>query len=139
MSNKVVEDQPVIWSWPVTSEPDMVVRCMVDYAFSIQTQGGFVIRIENVFIYTTAAGHVHGLDPAEDASLLGPALPIARSSVTAGFANNLGALHLDFADGSVLDISADEHYEAWTLNGPDGLLLVSTPGGGLTTWGLQTH
>ncbi|WP_017197761.1 DUF6188 family protein [Arthrobacter sp. M2012083] len=59
-----------------------------------------------------------------------PGLPrLESSSVTAGFANNLGALHLDFADGSVLDISADEHYEAWTLNGPDGLLLVSTPRG----------
>ena len=36
--------------------------------------------------------------------------------------------------GMVLRIERDERYEAWTLAGPDGLLLVSLPGDGLAIW-----
>ncbi|TVU66765.1 hypothetical protein FQP90_01070 [Paenarthrobacter nitroguajacolicus] len=129
----------MLWTWPTTFGPDEIVRCMVDYAFSIETQGGIVLRVENEFIYETASGLTHRLDPAGVPSLLGPALSIARSSVTAGIADDRGTLHLDFADGSAIAVPADEQYEAWTLNGPDGLLLVSTPGGSLARWGLGTE
>ncbi|WP_370629240.1 DUF6188 family protein [Paenarthrobacter nitroguajacolicus] len=44
------------------------------------------------------------------------------------------ALHLEFPDGSIIDVLPDERYEAWTLAGPDGLLLVSLPGNGLALW-----
>jgi hypothetical protein len=98
---------------------------MVDYAFSIHTRGGIILRVENAFTYKTPSGQNHRLDPAGDPSLLGPALSIARSSVTAGIVDDLGTLHVDFADGSAIDVSADKLYEAWTINGPEGLLLVS--------------
>ncbi|MGO4144565.1 DUF6188 family protein [Paenarthrobacter sp. YAF11_1] len=137
MSGEPMKPSRVLWAWPTTSGPDEIVRCMVDYAFSIHTQAGIVLRIENEFIYTTASGLSHRLDAAGDPSLLGPALSIARSSVTAGCADDRGNLHVDFADGSTVEVSPDEQYEAWTLNGPEGLLLVSCPGGGLTTWGLD--
>ncbi|MHA7194428.1 DUF6188 family protein [Paenarthrobacter nitroguajacolicus] len=45
-----------------------------------------------------------------------------------------GALHMEFSDGSTIDVLPDERYEAWTLAGPDGLLLVSLPGDGLAIW-----
>ncbi|SEI77120.1 hypothetical protein SAMN04487917_102365 [Arthrobacter sp. yr096] len=82
---------------------------------------------------------IHRLDPAGDPSLLGPALSITRSSITAGFADDRGNLYVDFADGSAIEISADGLYEAWTINGPEGLLLVSCPGGSLAIWGLDTQ
>ncbi|MDR6986018.1 hypothetical protein J2Y66_000481 [Paenarthrobacter nitroguajacolicus] len=127
----------VLWTWPTTFGPDEIVRCMVDYAFSIETNGGIVLRVENEFIYKTASGLIHRLDPAGVPSLLGPALSIARSAVTVGIADDRGNLHVDFADGSSVGVSSNEQYEAWTLNGPEGLLLVSCPGGCLTTWGLD--
>lgn len=139
MSGKPMKPSHVLWTWPTTSGPDDVVRCMVDYAFSIHTEGGIVLRVENEFIYKSASGLSQRLNPAGDPSQLGPALSIARSSVTAGFADDRGNLHVDFADGSTVEVSPDEQYEAWTLNGPEGLLLVSCPGGGLTTWGLDTQ
>lgn len=128
----------ILWAWPTTFGPDEIVRCMVDYAFSIETQGGYVLRVECEFIYTTASGQVHRVDPAEDPSRLGPALSSARSSVTAGFADNRGTLHINFADGSAIDVEANNLYEAWTINGPENLLLVCCPGGSVATWGLDT-
>jgi hypothetical protein len=127
------------WIWPTASGRDDVALCMVDYAFSIHTRGGIILRVENAFTYKTPSGQNHRLDPAGDPSLLGPALSIARSSVTAGIVDDLGTLHVDFADGSAIDVSADNLYEAWTINGPEGLLLVSCPGGGLATWGVGDH
>lgn len=61
-------------------------------------------------------------------------LSIVRSAVVNGFANEAGALHLEFSDGSTIDVLPDERHEAWTLAGPDGLLLVSLPGHGLALW-----
>ncbi|WP_320538064.1 DUF6188 family protein [Pseudarthrobacter sp. IC2-21] len=62
-------------------------------------------------------------------------LSVARSAVVGGFADEEGVLHLDFADGSSIDVPTDRDFEAWTIAGGDGLLLTSLPGGALATWG----
>jgi len=137
MSDIPVDDH-VLWSWPVTPGPDLIVQCRVDHAFTICTDGGMMLRIESDFIFKSAAGNIHQLDPNGKPALLGPALSITRSSIVAGLADNRGALHVDFADGSAMDVPADKNYEAWTINGPQGLLLVSCPGGSIASWGLRT-
>ncbi|WP_235065553.1 DUF6188 family protein [Mycolicibacterium iranicum] len=45
-----------------------------------------------------------------------------------------GALRVDFSDGTRLDVEPDDAYEAWNVSGPDGALIVCTPGGSLVTW-----
>lgn len=111
-----------------------VLQCIVDYAFGITTQSGITVRIECDFTYRRSDADPVLYDPNDDPVLLGPVLSITRSAVVKGFADDAGALHLEFADGSTIDVLPDEHHEAWTLVGPDGLLLVSLPGGGLATW-----
>ncbi|MCF3139098.1 DUF6188 family protein [Paenarthrobacter sp. AR 02] len=128
----------VLWSWPVSPGPDSIVECRVDYAFTICTDGGMILRIESAFIFKTAAGNIHQVEPNGEPALLGPALSITRSSIAAGFADDRGALHVEFADGSAINVPANMNYEAWTINGPQGLLLVSCPGGSIASWGLRT-
>ena len=45
-----------------------------------------------------------------------------------------GSLHLSFTDGCKLVVPPDQNYEAWDASADDGFLVVSIPGGGLTTW-----
>ncbi|WP_407671475.1 DUF6188 family protein [Paenarthrobacter histidinolovorans] len=113
--------------------------CALSTTPSASTHGGIIFRVGNTFVYKTPSGHSHGPDPAGDPSLLGPAPSIAWSSVTAGFVDDSGTHHLDFAYGSAIDVSADKLYEAWATNGPEVLLLVSCAGGGLATCGLGDH
>jgi Family of unknown function (DUF6188) len=39
-----------------------------------------------------------------------------------------------FVGGNELRVPSSDDYEAWTLVGPDGLRLVSMPGGELAIW-----
>lgn len=111
------------------------MQCLVDYAFGITTESRTAVKIECAFTYRKSDADPVLYDPNDDPSLLGPVLSITRSAVVSGFADDAGALHLEFTDGSTIDVLPDERYEAWTLAGPDGLLLVSLPGGGLAIWG----
>ena len=45
-----------------------------------------------------------------------------------------GRLSLTFEDGRHLHVDPDEHYESWQISSDDDLLIVCTPGGGLTIW-----
>jgi len=45
-----------------------------------------------------------------------------------------GRLDISFTDGSTLVVPSDPKYEAWEASADDGFLVVSVPGGGLTTW-----
>jgi len=112
-----------------------VALCTVDYSFGFTSLRGLVLRIECSFTYKTADGHALLLAPGDDPRQLGPALSVARSAVVGGFADEEGVLHLDFADGSSIDVPSDRDFEAWTIAGGDGLLLTSLPGGALATWG----
>jgi len=45
-----------------------------------------------------------------------------------------GSLDVSFTDGSRLVVHIDPGYEAWELSASDGFMVVSLPGGGLSTW-----
>lgn len=46
-----------------------------------------------------------------------------------------GDLSVTFNDTSQLSVKASENYEAWSLSGPRGELVVCMPGGKLAIWG----
>lgn len=112
-----------------------MVLCTVDYSFGFTSLSGIVLRIECSFTYKTAEGPAVLLTPGDDPRQLGPVLSVARSAVVGGFADEEGVLHLDFADGSSIDVPSDRDFEAWTIAGGGGLSLTSLPGGALATWG----
>jgi hypothetical protein len=49
-------------------------------------------------------------------------------------ADGAGTLRVVFEGGARLIVEPDPAYEAWSVSGPDGALVVSTPGGELAIW-----
>lgn len=119
-----------------------VVQCLVDQAFTLRCDKAgetFEVRIEAPFVFVPADGAAVTLDPETDPVGLGPVLGCVRTAVAEATAGEDGSLDVLFADGGALRVpgSGSAAFEAWILTGPAGLLVVSVPGGGLTTWGQQ--
>jgi hypothetical protein len=90
--------------------------------------GRFEVRIETPFSLRQPGGDLE-VTPGETElpDLIGRLVTVAQ-------ADDEGGLRIDFQDGSRLLVAADPDYEAWTVAGPDGLKVVSEPGGGLAVW-----
>lgn len=110
-----------------------VTQLRFDYAFSILLEDGVLIRIGGSFILITGSGQ-HALDPGSNPEKMAPALALARSTVVQGSAFEDGRLELSFSTGELLLVPVSEQYEAWEAAGSKGMLVVSSPGGGLAVF-----
>ncbi len=117
-----------------------VTQCRLDYAFSMVIAdcpaGTFEVRIEHPFVVVGHGGEVE-LDPEGEPQQMAPALRVLRRAVEQAIAFKDGSLEVTFDDGSVLRVAVDEDYEAWNIVGPNGLRIVSMPGGELAIWGRE--
>ncbi|MCP9488807.1 MAG: YtzH-like family protein [Solirubrobacteraceae bacterium MAG38_C4-C5] len=130
--------------WLVPLDGCVVVQCRIDHAFTLvigSGPGSFEVRIEQPF---EVLGWVDGgqpvslsLEDEDGPSALAPALSVLHAALEAALAFKDGRLELWFADGRWLRVPAVEQFEAWTLVGPDGLRLVSLPGGEVAVWSPQ--
>ena len=124
------------WNLPVASQ--QVTRCCIDYsAVSLLLSNGVSVYIEGRFVYAGPGGAGSTLDPDGEASALAPVVRLRRLLVADAKAYKDGSLEMQFEDGSRIFVPADQQYEAWTLSGPggpDGLKVVSMPGGELAIW-----
>jgi hypothetical protein len=98
------------------------------YTVALVFSGGYEVRIETPFSLRQPGGDLE-VTPGETdlPELIGRVVTVAH-------ADDEGGLRIDFQDGSRLLVAADPDYEAWTAAGPDGLKVVSEPGGGLAVW-----
>ena len=97
--------------------------------------GDFEIAIESPFRVTAPDGSEYDLNPAVRASL-GPVLDLYPDRLITATVDAEASLRLRFASGATLDVPADNDFEAWQVNGPDGFLVVCAPGGAeLSVWG----
>lgn len=71
--------------------------------------------------------------PGDTATVL-PAVMLFNRRLEGAIAYKNGMLRLLFEDGSTLRALPHESYEAWNLNGADGLNIVCMPGGDLAVW-----
>jgi hypothetical protein len=104
---------------------------------------GFVLGIgeaESSPTYEVQAGgpftlKEHGQTQKIDAgaSALPPTHLLERRVARAEIAVD-GTLTVHFVDGTVLRCDAQLEYEAWQINGPNGLLIVALPGGEFAFW-----
>ncbi len=124
--------------WMLGMSGCTVMQCRVDYAFTLMLEGldgVFEIRIEQPFeLLQPAADHPLSIEVASDPTAAAPALGYLHAEVKEGTAFKNGLLELTFVDGKVLRVPASEEFEAWTLVGPNGLRLVSSPGGDVAVW-----
>jgi hypothetical protein len=129
-----LEHQPSMGRWRLPFANERVTWCCVDYAFSFSTQSQILVRIEQPFVYTSADGVEQLIVPEEDPVRLAPALAIARLSARDGFAYEDGHLEVTFSNSSTIGVPGTQDYEPWELTGPNGLKVVSVPGGELSIW-----
>lgn len=62
---------------------------------------------------------------------------VVDATVISAVALGNGKLSIAFDGGQTLTCDADESFESWQINGPDGFLVVSMPAGdGLAIWGV---
>ncbi|WP_116115998.1 DUF6188 family protein [Austwickia chelonae] len=119
------------WVLPLA---DTGVRVQVDYALSFLTSDGYIFRIEQPLTLTSSDGHQHLLVPEGDPTKLAPALELGRTTMTMANAFDDGHLELAFGNGVTIHVPPGEDFESWQACGPEGLMLVAVPEGGLSLW-----
>ncbi len=120
------------WVLPVAGQ--QVAQLCLDYAVTLRLQNDVVVRIEQPFVITSPTGEERLIVPEGDVDRLAPVLNLVRSTVTEGAAFDDGHLELSFADGARVSVPSAEDYEPWEIVGPEGLRIVSVPGGELSVW-----
>jgi hypothetical protein len=113
-----------------------VTRCLIDAAFGLEfyvdRESSSTVRIEGSFSLHEGGEQLQ-FSP-ENTMGLGRALILLGKKVQSAVAKKGGSLELRFEGGHVIVVPPDPHYEAWTFAGPRGMLVVSTPSGGLAIW-----
>jgi hypothetical protein len=131
----IMMEYPDFWRLPL--ENYGVERIEIDYQFSLffsETQERYYsIQIESEIQFTTG-DQIYKIDPAGEVVSVCPLLLLLHQKVKRALAFKNGNLEIVFLTDSRLLVLADPNYEAWNINGPNGLLLVSLPGGGLGKW-----
>lgn len=128
----LLDDQ---WILPLSGEK--VIQCRYDYAFTMvigELEPSFIVRIEQPFSLHSPEGDVDSVDPAVDMREMGGTLRLVHGTVARSVAHKDGRLEIDFEDGSLVRVSPSDDYEPWHLSGPDGVMMVSIPGGDLVVW-----
>lgn len=124
--------------WSVAIEGAQVLRAVFDWAITLAIgspeEAGLDVRIEQPCILLDPDGKEVLLVPDGDPAQLAPTLRVLRRSAVRVDAFKDGHLELEFAGGYVLSVPAAEDYEPWEISGPNGVRLVSVPGGSVSVW-----
>jgi hypothetical protein len=107
---------------------------LIEYTVRMQLSDVYFIVIESPF-RLDIHGDSFSVSPEEESD---GALQLLRQlvghTIEEAMADGTGALHVVFEGGARLTVEPDPAYEAWSVSGPDGALVVSTPGGELAIW-----
>lgn len=108
-----------------------------EYAVTLHLSGGTAVRIETSLDLTEAGQASTPIDPQTlqtDQDLLRVLL---GHTVEHAVADDGGSLTITFDNGATLAVAPDPDFEAWSITGPDGSIVLSLPGGGLSQWGAR--
>jgi len=110
-------------------------QCSIDFAFGLRItdqKTNVQIRINSSFFIVRDDSRLD-FDPVNHPERLGPVLALLRSPIQKVSACKNGTLMVFLPQASII-VPSDEQFEAWELSGPNGLLVVSLPGGDLAIW-----
>ncbi|KAA0116086.1 DUF6188 family protein [Mycolicibacterium sp. P9-22] len=106
----------------------------VEYTVGLQLSDEYFVRIESRFTLTVA-GTTTVLSPEVDpVSAFEPLSHLVGQVITASEVDDTGSLTVAFDGGNSLLVEPDRNYEAWTVTGPKGMIIVCQPGGELAIW-----
>lgn len=107
---------------------------LIEYTLRIELSDGHFVVIESPFI-VEVDGEVISLSPEHDSDeSFTPVKGLVGHTVEEAIADENGSLRVTFDNGTRLLVEPDPAYEAWNVSGPDGALVVSTPGGNVAVW-----
>jgi hypothetical protein len=112
---------------------------LIEYTVRMQLSDVYFIVIESPF-RLDIHGDSYSLSPEEEPDAALQSLrQLVGHTIEEATADAAGALHVIFEGGSRLTVEPDAAYEAWSVSGPDGALVVSTAGGKLAIWKSQPN
>ncbi|MEU4675133.1 DUF6188 family protein [Amycolatopsis sp. NPDC023774] len=119
-------------------EGKKLLSTTVEYSAVLHFSDDYTARIESPFSFRST-GKKYDLSPDSDPQeSFQPMAILLHQAVTRAEADDSGSLSLVFDNGATIHVEPDDEYEAWTVSGPDGFLVVSMPGGELATWEAKT-
>lgn len=112
---------------------------LIEYTLKMEFAGAYFVVIEAPFT-VELEGEAISLSPeiGPDESFA-PVRSLIGHTVQKALADENGALRVTFENNARLLVGPDPTYEAWNVSGPDGALVVSTPGGKLAVWSARTQ
>jgi len=118
-------------TFPATSKVSdlagfVVTQCLFDYGLSLVLSRGpqsALLRIEGLFKLKLDGDWE--IDPSGDRSSLCPSLKLFKRTIESAALLGTRELELVFSGDARLSVYGGREYEAWTLNLPDGTLVVS--------------
>ena len=106
----------------------------VEYTVGLQLSDDYFIRIESPF-EIVSPGSVIKLSPEDDAAPnFDPLIKLVGQRIIEAEISDKGTLKVHFENSVSLSVEADPEYEAWTVTGPAGLIIVCLAGGELSVW-----
>jgi hypothetical protein len=111
----------------------VVTKQNFGYTLSLETNGGFEVRIENEFSLRTPTDSFD-FSPEPSNAESKPLKALVEQVITSSAAEESGRLMLAFGNGTSLRVAPSEAYEAWTVTGPGGMRVVCMPDGELVVW-----
>lgn len=112
------------WIETLTGEP--LVQFRMGYGVHLEIGEDHEVTIETPFGVTDGDTQWSGEPLTAEAA--GALLPLNLRSVTTGRVTSDGTLALGFGSAT-LTVPPHSMYEAWQVRGPNGLLIVCSPGG----------
>lgn len=107
---------------------------LIDHTVTMRLSGTHFIVIESPFVLEIQ-GRAVSLSPNDDPDeAFEPVRALLGQIVSEALADENGSLSVTFDSGAHLHVEPDPAYEAWNVSGPEGALVVCTPGGTLAVW-----
>ena len=112
---------------------------VIEHTVRMQLSDVYFIVIESPF-RLDIQGDSYSLSPEEEPDAVLQALrQLVGHTIEEATADAAVALHVIFEGGARLTVEPDKAYEAWSVSGPGGALVVSTAGGKLAIWKSQLN
>jgi Family of unknown function (DUF6188) len=107
---------------------------LIEHIVRMQLSDVYFIVIESPF-RLDIHGDSYSLSPEEEPdAALHSLRQLVGHTIEEATADAAGALHVIFEGSARLTVEPDAGYEAWSVSGPGGALVVSTAGGKLAIW-----
>lgn len=111
----------------------MVVLHLRQGTVVLTMTGGYVVVLEAPFTVTTPEASKR-CDPGMIVESADAEGDLVGRIIDACTVDDAGSLSVTFTGGVRLQVDPDDGFEAWTISGPEGMLVVCTPGGKLAVW-----